>query len=230
MTDYITNTAELTSVADAIRTKARTTGALEFPADFISAVNGIKFRRIQSIALDGDTYFDTGLKATWDMNFRMDIIVTVKGIVQYFFGVKDATATSDAGANAISQTTSNYLKRDYYASSKTNSSAVADLTNIRCYYVYRHNFRIDYAATSQTVSATAKTAGESTGTMYVGCYNLMGVPTSPTTGSLYRFTIYDDDEVLHDYMPAQDDAGQVCLYDTVTGTALYPKKISDQTA
>ncbi len=41
MTDYITNDTDLTSVANAIRVKAEISGSLEFPSEFISAINSI---------------------------------------------------------------------------------------------------------------------------------------------------------------------------------------------
>ena len=42
MDEYLTNTAELTSVADAIRAKSGQTGQLIYPGGFVSAVAGIK--------------------------------------------------------------------------------------------------------------------------------------------------------------------------------------------
>lgn len=41
MSDYIATSADLTSVANAIRTKGGTSAQLAFPADFVSAVNAI---------------------------------------------------------------------------------------------------------------------------------------------------------------------------------------------
>ena len=40
-TDYLTTDTELTSIANAIRTKGGTSAALEDPADFITAINAI---------------------------------------------------------------------------------------------------------------------------------------------------------------------------------------------
>lgn len=40
--EYAVNQADLTSVAEAIRTKGGTTGALEFPSGFVSAVQAIQ--------------------------------------------------------------------------------------------------------------------------------------------------------------------------------------------
>lgn len=42
MAEYLTNTAELTSVADAIRAKGGTTAQLVYPSGFVSAINAIE--------------------------------------------------------------------------------------------------------------------------------------------------------------------------------------------
>ena len=42
MADYLTTDAELTSIADAIRTKGGTSELLTYPADFIYAINAIQ--------------------------------------------------------------------------------------------------------------------------------------------------------------------------------------------
>jgi hypothetical protein len=41
MTDYIATDTELTSVANAIRTKGGTNAQLEWPTEFVSAINAI---------------------------------------------------------------------------------------------------------------------------------------------------------------------------------------------
>lgn len=48
MADYITNTEELTSIANAIRSKTGKTASLEYPAEFVSEINSI------SGGMDGD--------------------------------------------------------------------------------------------------------------------------------------------------------------------------------
>lgn len=42
MTDYLTTDTELTSIADAIRTKGGTSESLEYPTDFVSAIENIQ--------------------------------------------------------------------------------------------------------------------------------------------------------------------------------------------
>ena len=64
MAEYLTNTAELTSVADAIRAKSGQTGQLIYPDGFVSAVAGIKkapttpymeAEYVEDVDIDGNT-------------------------------------------------------------------------------------------------------------------------------------------------------------------------------
>ena len=44
------------------------------------------------------------------------------------------------------------------------------------------------------------------------------------TGKLYSFSIYEGDALIHDYIPAIDDNGVVCLYDKQIKEFLYPSE------
>lgn len=47
MAEYLTNTADLAAVADAIRAKGGTSGALVYPKGFVSAVQAIQAAKIE---------------------------------------------------------------------------------------------------------------------------------------------------------------------------------------
>lgn len=49
MAEYLTNTADLTAVADAIRAKGGTSAQLIYPAGFVSAIQAIKTDAVESI-------------------------------------------------------------------------------------------------------------------------------------------------------------------------------------
>ena len=46
MADYLTTTSELTSIANAIRTKGETTATLTYPTGFVSAINNIEINPV----------------------------------------------------------------------------------------------------------------------------------------------------------------------------------------
>ena len=55
MADYLTTTSELTSIANAIRTKGGTSAQLTYPNEFISAINAIEIGiAVDDIMIIGD--------------------------------------------------------------------------------------------------------------------------------------------------------------------------------
>lgn len=66
-TTYITSDVELTSVADAIRSKTGGTSSLSYPTGFVSAINSITFQTYytgtgtpsSSLGVNGDIYLKT---------------------------------------------------------------------------------------------------------------------------------------------------------------------------
>lgn len=75
--------ADLTSVANAIRTKGGTSAQLAFPADFVAAINAISgggggdelpagYTQMAYIANDGQAFIDTGYK--WLDNSKLEVL------------------------------------------------------------------------------------------------------------------------------------------------------------
>lgn len=63
MANYLASDTDLAAVADAIRTAGGTSGALEFPGEWVSAVAGIKnayYKKIVPSASTGTLTFSTG--------------------------------------------------------------------------------------------------------------------------------------------------------------------------
>jgi len=67
MADYLTTDTELTSIANAIRTKGGTSASLTYPTGFVSAIEAIVFQHYytgstapsSSLGDDGDIYLQT---------------------------------------------------------------------------------------------------------------------------------------------------------------------------
>lgn len=66
MADYLTTDTELTSIADAIRTKGGTSASLAYPAGFISAINAIK----SGLEYEEGTYTATATKSSGYLEIR----------------------------------------------------------------------------------------------------------------------------------------------------------------
>ena len=64
MTDYLTNDTDLTSVADAIRDKGGTTEPLEYPDEFVSAIEAFSGSSWVHLAHEEFTFSTTSTSAT----------------------------------------------------------------------------------------------------------------------------------------------------------------------
>lgn len=102
--------ADLTSVANAIRTKGGTSGSLAFPAGFVSAVEAIETE-------GGGISFDEIAMRT----FSEDVVVSTEGLKPYAFS--DSSITSFVGNSVIGN--------DYVASKTVGSNVFAGCKSLK---------------------------------------------------------------------------------------------------
>lgn len=77
MANYLTNTEELTAVADAIREKTGESGSLIYPSGFVSAIEGISGSSTIHLTINNDagfitTGYYTGESGVSQMSFEVD--------------------------------------------------------------------------------------------------------------------------------------------------------------
>ena len=101
MADYLTTDSELTSIANAIRTKGRTSAALVYPDEFISAIQAIGTYQSKSVmpaaasqVVVADSNYDAlnSVTVVGDANLVAENIaenVTIFGIVGTYHGGPD---------------------------------------------------------------------------------------------------------------------------------------------
>lgn len=94
MADYLTTDTELTSVANAIRTKGGTSSPLVYPAGFVSAINaiptgggGIKYAKFDVTSSDSFTWADGDTLSA--IEFRKSVF---QGVVTVDFNGIEVTA------------------------------------------------------------------------------------------------------------------------------------------
>ena len=119
--EYTVNAADLTSVADAIRTKGGTSAQLVFPSGFVSAIEDIQSGSTVQIATGSYTTNSSG-SATVSCGFKPDVIIakatgaygtTYGGIAFTEFNITSGggfligSSSSDAYANHAFTQTSN---------------------------------------------------------------------------------------------------------------------------
>lgn len=128
--DYIAQSADLTSIADAIRTKGGTSATLEYPTDFITAINNIGGGGTPTLQTKSKSYTPSESQqteaVTYDSGYDgLDTVnVTVGAISSTYVGSGITQRTSsDLTASNLTVT----APAGYYASSATKTCSDANL-------------------------------------------------------------------------------------------------------
>lgn len=108
MADYLVTDTELTNIANAIRTKGGTQSTLEFPADFVMAINNIT---TGGATVTGSFIGSGTIEETISCDFEPDLIyiygdlsgsIDLRGVVSIII-IKDTMAlqTSDTSSSSV---------------------------------------------------------------------------------------------------------------------------------
>ena len=79
-TEYLTNTTDLTSVANAIRTKGGTTAQLVYPSGFVSAINAIDTGGGGGRDEEVEAAFISGVSTTFPATYKNTVATKIKNI------------------------------------------------------------------------------------------------------------------------------------------------------
>lgn len=128
MSDYITNTAELTAIADAIRAKGGTTASLVYPDGFVSAIEDIESGGSDSVYVFTEaTYSNTDVHVNNTVIApRLAYQVSVGGAITFYtYGdyILD-TVTGVTSGNTVQFTT---VRRGEYTFTMPNESVECSL-------------------------------------------------------------------------------------------------------
>lgn len=218
---------DIQSARTAITTKGGTVtaggGSSQLSSDIATIPSGPNYTRVKCIISDGDCWFDLGIYPTYTWTFYVQYLAKQVGVAQCIFGTRnDSSSTASDGNSAIIDK-NNYLRRDYYGSTKNGTSAADSTISLRHTYVYRHVMRQFYASNSYSVTATSKTSGKSTNSLYLFAINTNGVATIPYKGNFYYMSIFEDSvtDLTHEYIPVLDANNIPCIYDTIDKTFIY---------
>lgn len=99
--EYAVNAADLTSVADAIRTKGGTSAQLAFPSGFVSAIGALGGAKVKTASGSFKTN-SSGTATVSNLSFKPDLVFLSVKDSQNYFSCSAGFAFTAAGATELS--------------------------------------------------------------------------------------------------------------------------------
>lgn len=225
--------ADLTSVANAIRTKGGTSAQLAFPADFVQAIEDIEtgggsevpdgYTQLEYIASDGTAYIDTGeyRRAGDEIDLYGGLVSVATTTSGYWhpFGSANCFLQANNGIRFPSAQCVVHLNSGGNTSNQTFSTYL-------CHYLIKdttleqYDFFGTISRTVATISGAVPT--DAVSLVLLGRHKADGTVDYKAKGfGIFRFTWTRNNTLIHDMIPAMRDSDNVLgLYDVVTGNFL----------
>lgn len=244
MSNYLVDGADLTSVANAIRTKGGTSAQLAFPQGFVQAIGDIETGGGGSIPLPagctlldyvdapGSCLVDTGKYFTYPAS---GFTISIK------FGILDAQSTQIVCGTLINVgnsadqvvVTGGRIRLDRTGFTNRFAVRVGDAITFTDSYTNATNGGGTCHAINRTTNASFAAADNANmrGLSGQNTFKLFGAPTGGAAGGVSTpanvrfyemFYKQGTSEIIHLY-PIRDSNGTYCLYDTVEETIVYPE-------
>ena len=240
MADYKVTDSELTSIANAIRTKGGTQSQLVFPTGFVSAVNAIPTggggeddwkSLVSYIESSGTQWIDTGYIP--NENNRFEVVVNISsngGQYATIFGAREGGSGQPSDKSCwfghkqggtVGMLYSWGTADARYPFTPSNSPYI----ETKCKYVATNEGFVVYSIARELPIGTGVSTGDITNTqpLYLFTLNQNGSEYGGMTRGvfkLYRLRIYEGSNLVHEFIPWQDN-GVACLKDTITGNIKY---------
>ena len=180
-------------------------------------------------------YFDTGYIV--QNNAKIEAIVKVassevgQGLVPTPFGTRQAVSSgSDARACLLycgggSSSNKNIL---FYQFGNEQSSIYEAMTRYfdkkAAYRLTRGNVHVEDESefVADALGFSSSYGATQNYSLYLFALNSAGAVNAPAYIKIYRVRIFEDDTLIHEYLPWLDGNNVVCLRDTVAQSLLYP--------
>lgn len=167
------------------------------------------YKQLQYIQSDGTQYINTGFKPGSGTRVVLDIdIFSQNGSNVAIFGARNAT---NQGGFCLWHISENSLRSDYGAGSVSINMKAAGRHSID---KNRHTNTIDgtqHENTAETFQCNYE--------LYLFSINSAGsVRKEMICGKLYACQIYNEDRLIHDFVPCENPSGEKGLYDSVSAT------------
>lgn len=170
----------------------------------------VSYRRLPFIQSTGTQYLDTGYFPKWNTRIVDEIKMSAYSSTKAAFGTRNSNSATASKAYAVFQTGANTFRADYFGSSKTITLDVS--TDQKLTIDMNKNV---CAIGGKTATNTAVTSGAAGYSLLLFTYSNSGSAGGLSSMCRYSTKIYENDILVHDYVPCETDAGDVGMWDTV---------------
>lgn len=165
------------------------------------------FKEIQYIQSSGSQYIDTGFKPNQNTRVLMDVQCMSNGTYP-FYGSRISASGQAYGLWKISDTS---LRYDYGTGRVTQT-----LSNINTRVLIDSNKNVCKFGDT-TITDTSRTFSVSYNLLILAFNTANDVDERMMTARLYSFSIYDNGDLVRDFVPVETGEGEIGLYDNVEG-------------
>jgi len=155
----------------------------------------------------GTQYIDTGFSPAY--NSRVVADVSDLTTEDFVFGARDTASSSASKQFGVYISSASAIRSDYFGTTANKTpSDISARTSID------KNANVT-SAFGLTVANTSVSSGQVSHTLYLFALNNAGIVTANATMKLYSCQIYDNDDLVRDFIPVENDDGEIGLYDKV---------------
>lgn len=174
------------------------------------------YRRVEYLESTGTQWIDTGFKPNGNTGVEIDVML-LKDTTQFFCGARDGSKVNGFGISYTNSITngSKYMRMDY-RNTWHEIPGEQPINEIMTYSFYNNEFRIN----GVTKKAIAKVNFKCSYSLYLMANNNGGIIAGQR---LYSARIWDNTNLIRDFIPCLNKDNKPCLYDTVSRQAYYNK-------
>lgn len=175
--------ADLTTVADAIRTKGGTEGQLAFPAGFVSAVQAIEAGGAgrETVPIIAVAQFPVAASIEGDLG---SLTIDFSGLQQYMSATKTYAWSLIMWRSSQVETTASYVANSFCVNGRVSKGNVIDANDCRItqtptaaltapYHLNVTDFKKSRTVTGSAVTIVSSTSGTTWSGDYIGLFTLL---------------------------------------------------------
>lgn len=184
----------------------------------------LPYTELVYIQSTGSQYIDTGIKVKSTLNIKTEFEATDNGSVfQSVFGGDGGSSRSYRGL-AFDINSEGQFNYNFYGNTIASVLSLQRYNNVLIFESRYNSAMITSNSDkrSQVIRSTQTTAftyDDVNVYLFARCRD--NAPICHTILKLYYFKIWDNETLLRDFIPVEDENGQVCMYDKVSKTYFY---------